>query len=386
MCSTCQQAVAAAVAVVARAGGARHDQRLHCVVREAGGSFESDSWAAYVDVETDLTERLSGAVALRYEDYREFDDTLDWKVSARCDFTDYFALRSTANTGFRAPSPGQVHTLNVTTTADSSGKLIPSGTYPVDHPVSQVLGSKNPESEESTSYTLGLVWTPAQRYELTLDYYNIEIDNRLALSSNTISRQNVDDLALQGYPNAALLLGSNANYFVNGFDTEVSGIDLALSGWYDVPGGILTAALLYNHNEQEFAQVKSAAIGADRVFDLENQVPENSAVLTLDYAREAFSSLVRVNYYDEWSTTGGLFGPGDASDATTYSSAVLVDVELRYTFAEHYTVAVGGENVFDEYPDKEQNGTLQFLGDVSAVTSPFGFNGAFWYARLSADF
>ena len=66
---------------------------------ESAGSFESDSWAGYVDVETDLTDRLSGAVALRYEDYDEFGDTTDWKVSGRYQFTDAFAIRATANTG-----------------------------------------------------------------------------------------------------------------------------------------------------------------------------------------------------------------------------------------------------------------------------------------------
>tara|TARA_R110002110_G_scaffold406421_1_gene626500 strand:- start:340345 stop:342915 length:2571 start_codon:yes stop_codon:yes gene_type:complete len=353
---------------------------------ESEGDFDSDSWAAYVDVETDITDKLSGAIALRYEDYEEFDETLDWKISARYDFTDTFALRATANTGFRAPSPGQVNTLNVTTTSDVNGNLIPSGTYPVDHPISVALGSKALESEESQSYTLGLVWTPGDRYEVTVDYYNISIDDRLALSSNTISQQNVDDLTASGYANAELLLGSNANFFVNGFDTEVTGIDIAVSTWYDIGGGVLTADLLYNHNEQEITSVSSAAIGVDRVFDLENQVPENSAVLTLDYSMDALSGLVRVNYYDDWASTGGLFGPGDASDATTYDGAVLVDIEARYTFAEHYTVSIGGENIFDEYPGREMNGTADFLGAQYALTSPYGFNGAFWYARVSASF
>ena len=352
---------------------------------ESAGSFESDSWAAYIDVETDITDRLSGAVALRYEDYEEYDDTLDWKVSARYDFTDNFALRATANTGFRAPSPGQANTLNVTTTADSSGNLIPSGTYPVDHPVAQALGSKPLENEESESYTVGLVWTPGDRYNITVDYYNISIDNRLALASNTISQQNVDDLVAVGFPNAEILLGSNANYFVNGFDTEVSGIDLSVSAWYDLFGGVFTADLRHNYNEQDISNVKSNAIGPDRVYDLENQVPENSSVLTLDWAGERLAGLVRLNYYDEWSTSPGLFAeaPGVVYD---YGSTVLVDVEARYTFADMFTVAIGGENIFDEYPDKEKDGTLGFLGVEYSVTSPYGFNGAFWYARISAEF
>ena len=133
---------------------------------ESAGDFESDSWAGYIDVETDLTDRLSGAIALRYEDFDEFGDTTDWKVSGRYQFTDAFAIRATANTGFRAPTPGQVHTLNVTTTANSAGELIPSGTYPVDSPVALALGAIPLEPEESESYTVGLVWDAAPTFEL----------------------------------------------------------------------------------------------------------------------------------------------------------------------------------------------------------------------------
>jgi len=353
---------------------------------ESAGEFESDSWAAYVDVETDITEQLSAAVAVRYEDYDEFDDTVDFKISARYNFSESVALRGTMNTGFRAPSPGQVHTLNVTTTADSSGNLIPTGTYPVDHPIAGVLGADSLEAEESTSYTLGLVWTPADNYTVTVDYYDITIEDRLALSQKSLSQDNVDALTAQNYPNAELLLGAGAAHFVNGFETNVSGIDLAISAWYDVAGGQLVADWRHNYNQQDISDVKESAIGVDRVYDLENQVPENSSVLSFNFSKDAFNGLVRLNYYDEWSTTAGLFGPGDASDATTYGSTVMVDLEASYTFDENYTVTIGGENIFDEVPDKEKDGTLGYLGAVYAVTSPFGFNGAFWYARISASF
>jgi iron complex outermembrane receptor protein len=108
--------------------------------------------------------------------------------------------------------------------------------------------------------------------------------------------------------------------------------------------------------------------------------------VTFDYRRDAFKGLLRVNYYDEWSTTGGLFGPGDASDQVTYGDQFLVDLELSYTFDERYTLAVGGENIFDEFPDRERNDVLGFLGVEYAITSPWGFNGAFWYARATASF
>jgi iron complex outermembrane receptor protein len=355
---------------------------------DSSGSWDSDSYAVYFDLETEITEKLNGAMAVRYENFDKYGETLDWKISGRYDFTDDFAIRATANTGFRAPTPGQVNTLNVTTTADSSGNLIPSGTYPVDNPVAQVLGSTDLENETSTSYTAGLVWTPGEKLSITVDYYDISISDRMALSSNTISQQNVDDLDAMGYADAELLLGSNANYFTNGFDTQVTGIDLAVTTWHDIGPGTLTTDMRHNHNKQEISNVKTNAIDASRVFDLENQVPEDNSVLSFVYDVYDFSGLLRLNYYGNWQTTPGLFGDGTDSKANTYhyNDAVLVDLEVSYTFLEHYTLTAGGQNIFDEYPDKEGDGTLQFLGDVYAVTSPFGFNGAFWYARFSAAF
>ncbi|GAB5450382.1 MAG: hypothetical protein Hals2KO_07100 [Halioglobus sp.] len=354
---------------------------------ETEGDWDSDSWAIYTDIEADISDRWTVGTAIRYEDYEEFDDSLDWKLSTRFDFTEGFALRATANTGFRAPSPGQVNTLNVTTSANSAGELVPSGTYPVDNPVSQVLGATDLESEKSTAYTIGLVWSPSERWEFTADYYYIEIDDRIAVATSTIDQGNVNDLNAIGFENPELLLGSQASYFTNGFDTEVSGVDLAASTWVDIGSGVLAADLRYNFNEQEITQVNDGAIGADRVYDLENQVPESSAILTLDYNVSNFGALVRVNYYDEWSSTDGILGDGTADVVRDYDEAALVDVELSYTFADHYTVAVGGENVFDEYPDDEQGTVLsEAWGAKYAITSPFGFNGAFWYARISATF
>ncbi len=355
---------------------------------ETVGDWDSDSWATYVDLETNLTDEFTAGAALRYEDYDEYGDNLAWKVSGRYDFTDNFALRATANSGFHAPSPGQVHTFNVTTTADSSGNLIPSGTYPVDNPVAQVLGAKPLDPEESTSYTAGLVWKPGDRVSVTVDYYHIEVDDRLALSSNTISQENVDALEAMGYPNAERLLKTNANYFVNGFDTKVQGVDLSLTTWHDIGPGTLTTDTRHNYNKQDISNVKSSSIGEDRVYDLENQIPENRTTLTLQYDVSDLSGLVRFNYYDDWSTTPGLFGDNTDSSANTYfyGSTLMVDLEASYTFAEHYTVTLGGQNVFDEYPDDEGDPTMQFLGVKYAITSPYGFNGAFWYARFSASF
>jgi iron complex outermembrane receptor protein len=59
---------------------------------------------------------------------------------------------------------------------------------------------------------------------------------------------------------------------------------------------------------------------------------------------------------------------------------------VSLNFGEMFTVTLGGENIFDEYPDDEEDGTLRFLGVEDALTSPYGFNGGFYYLRLAARF
>jgi iron complex outermembrane receptor protein len=359
---------------------------------ESAGSFKSDSYAGYVDLETELTDRLSGGIALRYEDYDEFGDTTDWKVSARYAFTDSIAIRATANTGFRIPTPGQVHTLNVTTTANAAGELIPNGTYPVSNPIALALGAVPLQPEQSESYTVGLVWSPTDTTSVTVDYYHINIDDRLTLFNNKIDAAKVAQLIAAGIPaaEANLLNGSNANYFVNGFDSEVDGIDLAISSGFELGGGDLLVDLRHNFNEQKVSNPSPGTITPTNVFDLEKTIPENRSMLTFDYSTKGmFSGVLRFNYYGDWSATGGLFDNPDDDplfDAYDYSSEILTDLEARFAFGEHYRVTIGGENIFDTQAGPEQDGTLQFLGVRPSLTSPFSVNGAFWYARASVDF
>jgi iron complex outermembrane receptor protein len=354
---------------------------------ESAGSFSSDSIAGYIDVETDLTDRLSAGAAIRYEDYDIFGSTFDWKLSGRMQVTDTFALRATVSTGFRAPTPGQVNTLNVTTTADAQGNLIPSGTYPVNHPVAVTLGSSPLDPEESTSFTVGAIFQPLDNTSVTLDYYDISIEDRLALlGPNVITVDDVPALEAAGVPNADLLVGSSASFFANAFDSDVTGVDLAVTSDFAVGTGVLTVDLRHNFNEQEVSNVVPNTINESRVFDLENQVPEHRTVLTFNYdTGDLFGGYVRLNRYGSWKSTGGLFSPGDASDVTSYGSEILVDLEAAFTFAERYTLSIGGENVFDVEPDDEGDPVARFLGVDKALTSPFGFNGGFWYVRASVD-
>ena len=354
--------------------------------QDQAGKWEKDSIAAYVDIETDFNDKFSGAVAARYEDHDGFSSETTWKLSGRYQFTDAFAVRATYSTGFRVPTPGQVNTLNLTTSADTAGNLIPSGFYPVDHPVALALGAVPQETETSDSFTVGLVWNALDNLSITLDFYNINIDDRIGALNKTVDQAAVDELNANGFPNAGLLLGSAASYFSNAFDSEISGVDLAIDSQHELGGGDFRISFHHNYNDQEVKNIKPGTINASRAFDLENQVPNHRSILTFDYTKNRWGGLLRFNNYRGWSTTGGIFSPGDASDKTNYGGHVLIDLEARFHFNDTFSVAIGGDNVLDTFPDPEKDGTFQFLGVVHAITSPFGFNGSFWYIRGTASF
>jgi iron complex outermembrane receptor protein len=332
---------------------------------ESAGSFDSDSIGAYVDVEMDVSDRFSVGAAARFEDY----------------------VRATVSTGFRAPTPGQVNTLNVTTSSDSSGNLIPFGTYPVSNPIALALGSSPLDPEESTSFTIGAVFQPLDNLAITLDYYDIQIEDRLTILENEIGPAEVALLIAAGIPNAALLNGSTANYFVNGFESNIQGVDLALTADFEIGGGDLVIDLRHNWNEQEVTNVTPSTLNASTVADLENQVPNNRTLLTFNYQTGGmFGGFLRLNNFGGWGDSGGQIAAPDASEFVKYGGEILVDLEAQIRFNDMLSVAVGGENIFDVEPENDGHFVAGLLGVDTALTSPFGNNGGFWYVRLQADF
>jgi len=353
----------------------------------SAGSFDSTVIAGYLDLEADITDRFAAGAAIRAEDYDEFGSTFDFKLSGRYSFTDSFALRGTINTTFRAPTPGQVNTLNVTTTADSAGNLIPFGTYPVNNPIAIALGAVPLDPEDSTNFTLGAIFTPSDSWSLTLDLYRINIEDRLTILQNLIGPAEVAILDAAGIPNAALFDGSTINFFVNGFESEITGADLAIATRFDLPLGNLLVDLRFNYNDQEVKNVTPNTLNTSTVFDFENQVPNERTILTLDYdSGGRFAGFVRINHYGSWGDSGGQLSPPDASEAIDYGSDVLVDIEGTLRVTENLRVAIGAENVFDAFPPSDGHAVAGFLGVDRALTSPYGFNGGFWYLRLAADF
>jgi len=344
----------------------------------AAGEFARDSWGVYVDLETTIAERLDLGLAGRYEEYDDFGDNFSWKLSGRFQMTDALAARATASTGFRAPTPGQINTLDVTTTADPTGALILQGTFPSNGPVAAVLGGEPLEPEESFNLTAGLIFAPNRDFQATLDFYHIEVDNRIALLTQSVTAGSPEDLALigAGFPGIR-----SAGFFANAFDTEVQGWELSITKQIELGAmGDLTLDLRHTYQEQSIRSVIFPNVNPELLYDFENQLPAHRSVITANYDyNDRWGGFVRANYYDQWKDlTFGEFGEFDGR--------WLFDAEVQFQVTDNVELALGGENIFDEYPDDETNSVLRFLGATRPISSPFGFNGGQYYVRVRAEF
>ncbi|HND89834.1 MAG TPA: TonB-dependent receptor, partial [Saprospiraceae bacterium] len=141
----------------------------------------------YVDAEKDFTEALLVSGAVRFENYSDFGSTTNAKLAARYKIGNIISLRASGSTGFRAPSMQQrFYAKTNTLFVSQGGTLVPveSGTFTNDSRPAQILGIPKLKQETSINYSAGFTARPFQGFELTLDAYQIDIDDRIVLTNN----------------------------------------------------------------------------------------------------------------------------------------------------------------------------------------------------------
>ncbi len=341
------------------------------------GTWSRNSYAGYIDVEAELTDRIVLGAAGRYEDHKGVGETWDFKISARADVTDTLALRGAVSTGFRAPTVGQANVQNVTT-AFTAGMLADEATLPPTHPASALVGGKALTPEESTNFTLGMVLNVGDM-DVTIDYFNIKVEDRIARSSNkNLTDADRQTLLSQGVADALAFTG--VRFYVNDFDTTTQGIDIVATLPFEMAGGNSNLSFAGNWTETEVDQWNPDVIGDKRVTQLEKNHPEFRFTTTLNHTQGPWNLLLRGRFYDgfvEFTT--------DNSDALLNAgSRWLMDAELGYSINDNITLVAGAENFTDTTPTHQRN-NVGYPGEVSgmtyAETSPYGFNGGFYYFR-----
>ncbi|MDP7591356.1 MAG: TonB-dependent receptor [Litorilituus sp.] len=358
----------------------------------AAGVFSRQNYAVYVDVEAQITDSLLLGTALRYEDYSSFGDDINYKLTAQYDITDELSIRGSLSTGFRAPTVGQANYSNVQTALDG-GVLVDSALLPASNPIAVQLGATELTPEESKSVALGVVWSLGDIF-MTLDAYKIEVEDRISQSERyALSADDKVALKAAGVPNVDSI--QQVSFFTNDFDTTTTGVDLIANYSTSILDGDSTFSLAYNYNKTEVDSYTEVT-GDFKVSRLENDLPNHRATFTWLQNYEDFSFFARANYYGEYQ---GVHVDYDAT-INTGEAALTLDAEVSYFLNDDLTLSVGAQNLFDQEATKinftdagaaacgsvAEPCVNNQWGGVYYETSPFGFNGGFYYVKATYNF
>lgn len=354
-----------------------------------------DSISGYVDLDMDVTDRFNLAVAGRYEDYSDFGSTLNGKIAGRYALTDELALRGSVSTGFRAPSLAQQSFTSIALLAIDDD-ILQVGTFTPDSDFAVALGSPGLKEEKSIGFSAGLTYSSGTGLTVTADYFYIEIDDRIILSSN-FSGDEIEALLADFGVNAV-----GGRFFLNGIDSRTQGVDLVATYNMELAdfGTLdLNAGFNYTKNEvtdraQPLDRLEGLVDAGDLFSDVEVRRFENGSPKTT-------LNLGAVWNWDRLSITARTTRYGKTVDAQTnpaedevMDAKFITDMEVSYRFNDTLRLAVGGNNIFDIYPDtaaeiNQVNGastsTFDQIFPYSGF-SPYGFSGRYLYARVDLTF
>ncbi len=355
------------------------------------------SYAFYVDLDADLTQRWNLTLAGRYEDYSDFGSTSNGKLATRYSFSDTFSVRSSVSTGFRAPSLQQQFYTSISTNF-IDGEAFEIGTISSTSPAAMALGGKQLEAEESTNVSIGFTWTVIDNLTITADAYRIDIDDRVVLSE-TLGNDAEEAAIVQQVFSENNIDGIGAvRFFINGVDSRTEGVDIVANySIDDVGSGVLNLSAGANYNETEVSRVVASAgpsdlFAAETLFArrerarLENAAPRVKANVTANWQGEDVSLMLRGNYFGE-VTQPGSTQSGDVSVDTAF----IVDLEAGYYITDDLELNIGANNLFDTYPQSAVVTDAPDVGQFDYVIpypnfSPYGFQGRYVYGELTYRF
>ena len=329
-----------------------------------------NSKSLYVDTELDVSKIFLLSAALRFENYSDFGNTLNFKFGYRLKLTDHINLRGSFSSGFRAPSLAQIY-FNTSFTNFNSGGATEVLLSENDSPVTKGFGIEKLKEEKSMNGSVGFTGN-FKNFTVTIDGYLINVKDRIVLT---------------GYFDATAL-GLNvdtAQFFVNGVNTKTSGMDFVFAYKNTIGKSKFGATLVGNVNKLEVLKVKNKGLdqetffGAREIAFLKASAPNSKFGLNLNYAYSDFDAGMAFTRFSEVVLVDY------AGLDNVYSAKVITDLTIGYKIIKNIKLSVGANNLFNMYPDKQdESGNTEAGGYFDAVQ--MGISGAYYYARLGFNF
>ncbi|WP_461105334.1 TonB-dependent receptor [Spirosoma koreense] len=352
--------------------------------------------AAYLDTELELTRKFLVAAAVRVENYSDFGGVTIGKLAARYSVTNNLTIRGSIATGFRAPSLQELNYTHTTTAfvPDANGVPQPLDvtTYPTNSTAARVLGIKGLKQENSRTYGLGLTYQPSRGFEVTVDAYQVDVDNRIFQTSFFNASEvgnNYDEV----------IGGGEAQFFVNGANVRSRGIELvgnytqslsrtksftySLAAIFSKNTVLSRKTLDLNVANLTPDQVVGKYLSRDVIGQFETGTPRTKLIGSVMYRQGKWDAMIRGTYFGQITSLSiSADDKGNYYDQT-FSAQTIVDLSLGYTLNPNVKFSIGGSNILDKYPQilRPENRGFTLYSSYQQ-----GSNGAYYYGRVLFNF
>lgn len=350
----------------------------------------------YTDLEFETGPFLLGG-AMRFEKYADFGNTFNWKLNSRLRLLqDKLSLRGSLSTGFRAPSLHQIYLSNIQTLV-TGGTLSEQGTFNNQSPVIRGLAVPALTQEKSLNLSAGFTLNPVGKLEITADYYNIAVNDRIVFTSSIgfdkdDSQDNAVEKILKEYNVMSI------KFFTNAVDTRTQGVDVVV-GYSGIPLGAgtvnLNLAANFNQTKIEGAIATPEPIKAsgNEIFDRKEQSrivsarPKDKILFGVSYNIKDFSMTLNNTRFGEVTWRHAQKPQNDQ----TFSAKIVTDLNLSYKFSAVLRASLLVNNLLNVYPDPidtkgdfvtDLGGRFKYPWEVNQ----FGFMGTVLSGRLSFTF
>jgi iron complex outermembrane receptor protein len=356
----------------------------------------------YLDLETELNNRVLLDIAGRYEYYNDFGRNFAGKVAARYKLSNRFSMRGSFSNGFRAPSLQQryigIHGSTIRIVNGVPTPLV-SGLIPNDNEAIKALGVPSLTAENSINLSGGFIAILLKHINATVDAYWIQIKNRVVMSGTFDRRTNYALRSiLDSYPN--LFEIDQISFFANAVNTRTAGVDIVLNGNWKINKTGLGLALAANFTKTRlFGPIKATdklpedSVNTNSLFNREERTrveygqPGSKIILSVTYKKGKTEFYLCNTRFGKTATAPlvdagrGIFLP------ESFSSKVLTDFNVNYSLEPWLTITAGANNIFNVYPDRIKNAANTSEGRqiYSPDASPFGFNGGYYFMSMSFD-
>jgi iron complex outermembrane receptor protein len=309
----------------------------------AGGTRQVK--AAYVEAVFPIQDNLEVTTAARYDSYNDYGSDVSPKVSVRYNPIDELVLRASYGEGFRAPSL-DILTQKESFSADSvrdpqhclAVGLAETCSDQID---AYVIANPFLESETSTQYAFGIAYEAAEWVDFSLDYFNIEIDNRIkAFSSGELVNLVNTNQSLPAGMSVARNQFGEIERITRGFGNqgtlETAGLDLNLNTRFDFNEmGALRSNLSMSYT------AKYEVDGADQL-DF-SAFPAYRGVLSNVYSIGDFDIAWNMNIIGDTARLSG-------AEYLPVSTWITNDVNVSYNAPWGGKVTVGSNNIGGKAP------------------------------------